>query len=613
VRFFRLAEHRIVDQTGKGIVCYISNFSYLGDPSFVVMRQRFLTEFDTLWFDCMNGDSRETGKLTPEGRPDPSVFSTEYNREGIQLGTTIGLMVRKANRSKQPVIRFRQFWGVNKRNDLLDSLEAQNFDTQYEPANPEKSNRFSFRPSNVASHYLEWPKLVHLCAEAPSNGLMEKRRGALIDINRASLEQRMQIFYDRQVNWDILKELKTGLTEDAAEYNAKKVRQRVQAIEQYQPSRIRRYALRPFETRWCYYSDVSPLWNRSRPTLWAQCWEGNSFLLSRMKAAKDPEGSPFYFVRGLSDDHLLAPDASCFPLRLMTARKERGTSDIQQVVLLGESETKEPISIANLSIKARAYLAALGIDNPDIDAEIAGLIWMHALAIGYSPAYLTENSDGIRQDWPRIPLPDSKDLLLSSAELGRKVAMLLDTESAVPDVTSGNIRRELRPIAIIWRIDDGKLNPDVGDLNVTAGWGHAGKDGVTMPGKGKIIERGYTSNERAALKEGAEALGITVEEAIEQLGDTTCDIYLNNIAYWKNVPIKVWDYTIGGYQVIKKWLSYREHELLGRSLTVEEAREVMNMVRRIAAILLLEPALDENYRAIKSSTYAWLSSENEET
>ena len=87
--------------TGKGVVCFISNFSYLGDPSFVVMRQRFLGEFDKLWFDCLNGDSRETGKLTPDGKPDPSVFSTEYNREGIRVGTAIALMVRKAKRDAQ--------------------------------------------------------------------------------------------------------------------------------------------------------------------------------------------------------------------------------------------------------------------------------------------------------------------------------------------------------------------------------------------------------------------------------------------------------------------------------------------------------------------------------
>jgi hypothetical protein len=60
-----------------------------------------------------------------------------------------------------------------------------------------------------------------------------------------------------------------------------------------------------------------------------------------------------------------------------------------------------------------------------------------------------------------------------------------------------------------------------------------------------------------------------------------------------------------GYQVIKKRLSYRERELLGRSLTADEAREVMNIARRIATILLLEPALDANYSAVKQSTYTW--------
>ena len=78
------------------------------------------------------------------------------------------------------------------------------------------------------------------------------------------------------------------------------------------------------------------------------------------------------------------------------------------------------------------------------------------------------------------------------------------------------------------------------------------------------------------------------------------------MAYWKNVPARVWDYTIGGYQVIKKWLSYREHKLLGRPLTTDEAREVMNIARRIASILLLELALDANYQAIKTGTYSWL-------
>ena len=154
IRFFRLAERRIAEMTGRGVVCYISNFSYLGDPSFVVMRRRFLGGFDAFWFDCLNGDSRETGKLTPDGKPDPSIFSTEYNREGIRVGTAIGLMVRKAKRDAQPVVRFRQFWGVTKRAELVASLYAgqtskvpqQDFDAEYKLANPETANRLFLSP-----------------------------------------------------------------------------------------------------------------------------------------------------------------------------------------------------------------------------------------------------------------------------------------------------------------------------------------------------------------------------------------------------------------------------------------------------------------------------------
>jgi hypothetical protein len=115
-----------------------------------------------------------------------------------------------------------------------------------------------------------------------------------------------------------------------------------------------------------------------------------------------------------------------------------------------------------------------------------------------------------------------------------------------------------------------------------------------MPGKGKIIDHDFTQKERASLG-----------EAIKLLGDCTCDVYLNEFAYWSNIPLRVWEYTIGGYQVMKKWLSYREERLLGRPLTKDEVRYAQEMARRIAAILLLEPALDSNYREVKEHTFTW--------
>jgi hypothetical protein len=202
VRFFRIAERRITDgKPGTGIVAFISNFSYIEDASFVVMRKRLTSEFDRIWIDCMNGDSRETGKLTPDGKPDPSVFSTEYNHEGIRVGTAIGVMARTESHPEQASVGFREFWGTSKRQDLIDSLSAKDFDRRYKPANPEKSNRYSFRPSKSSKQYSSWPKLIELCAMPPLNGLMEKRGGALIDIDRAKLEERMHAYFDPKLDW----------------------------------------------------------------------------------------------------------------------------------------------------------------------------------------------------------------------------------------------------------------------------------------------------------------------------------------------------------------------------------------------------------------------------
>jgi hypothetical protein len=599
VRFFRLAERRIAQN--EGVICYISNYSYLSDASFVVARQRFLAEFDKLWFDSMNGDSRETGKLTPEGKPDPSVFSTEYNREGIRLGTAISLLVRKATRDAKPTVRFREFWGVSKRVDLLASLNSSNLNADYQLVDPDKANRFSFRTSNTSTQYKEWPKLVELCSDDPISGLQEMRKGALMSMDRDALVERIKKYLDPQIDWDTLKELETGLTENGGDFDAAVTRKKLQTQEPFNAQNMRRYALYPFDVRWCYHSNVRPLWNRSRPVLAAQNWEGNSFIITRMLAERPNEQIVITSTAALPDYHLLRPNAVAIPIRISADLKKKSAN---QNHFFEEAEASDQNPKANLSRSARTYLGVLGIHDPDVSEVTAALVWMHGLAVGYTPSYLAENADGIRSDWPRIPLPATREMLLHSAELGRRIAALLDTEQAVDGVTAGVISYPLRSIAVVSNADGGALDPKE-DLKVTSGWGHAGKGGVTMPGKGKVIEREFTPDERLSVERGVARLGLSTEEAFLHLGERTSDVYLNDVAYWRNIPQRVWDYTIGGYQVIKKWLSYREFELLGRALTPREAREVTNMARRIASLLLLEPALNTNYQAIKSDTYSW--------
>ena len=115
----------------------------------------------------------------------------------------------------------------------------------------------------------------------------------------------------------------------------------------------------------------------------------------------------------------------------------------------------------------------------------------------------------------------------------------------------------------------GRRNMEGKDFALTAGWGHFGQGDAVMPGQGRAVERA--------------AMG----ETLPALGRKTFDIYLNGEAFWHNVPAAVWTYRLGGYQVLKKWLSYREHGILGRTLLPNEVQYFSDTARRIAAILLL--------------------------
>ena len=89
VRFFRMAERRIAEKTGRGVICFISNYSWLDGLSFAGMRERYLEAFDVVRIDNLNGDKYKTGKTTPEDSPDPSIFSTAGDPVGIQVGTAV--------------------------------------------------------------------------------------------------------------------------------------------------------------------------------------------------------------------------------------------------------------------------------------------------------------------------------------------------------------------------------------------------------------------------------------------------------------------------------------------------------------------------------------------
>ena len=196
IRFFRLADRRIAEQTKRGVVCFISNMSWVADSSFVVLRKHLLESFQKIWIENLHGN-RKISEYAPDGRTSETVFAIAGFSPGIQQGVATTLWVKTGD-SPAGEVFFRDDLNAAKaaerRAALLRTLDDPQFRARYERADPSPENKYSFRPSAVSDAYRAWPRIVDLCAEPPSNGLMEKRGGALIDISRSALEGRMRSY-----------------------------------------------------------------------------------------------------------------------------------------------------------------------------------------------------------------------------------------------------------------------------------------------------------------------------------------------------------------------------------------------------------------------------------
>lgn len=583
VRFFRIAERRIADVTGRGIVCFITNSSYLSYRSFTVMRERLVKAFDSISIDAMNGDSRQTGKLTPDGRPDPSAFSTALNPAGIRVGTAIALLVRDDNSSpKSATVAHRSFWGASKRMDLEATLDLGQsaFDATFAAAHPSEENRFKLAHDATLAVYRAWPSLAELSISEQWSGVLEKRKGSLMAHDRASLEQRITRYCSPGLALKSLGADCVGLTTDAARFDAKKARAELILGGGIAAGRFVKMMPSPLDQRWCFHTDVSSVWNESRPQLAAQQRQGNTFIVTRTRARQSDEGIPVFATRDLPGDHSLDPNAHPFPVIL------------HRDAIAGGLDLHGDERAPNLSARAVTYLRAIGrADWATANHQNGDALWMSALAIAYAPAWLEEHEDGILEDWPRMPLPNSAEALEASLALGRRVADLLDPNKPVPGVTSGPIQTSLRTIAVPSKVGGGSVT--AAEMGMTARWGSRNKTGAVMPGKGLTSARDYAGDESACAEHATE------------LGTRTQDVFLNDNVYWRNIPDEVWDFRIGGFQILKKWLSYRVEPIIERPLTLDEVNYFQGIARRLAALRRLGPELDENYSRCAQDSYAW--------
>ena len=522
VRFFRIAERRITERTPKGVVCFISNYSWLDGRSFAGMRERYLREFDHVRIDNLNGGVRK-GSRAPDGAADPSIFTVDDQSVGIQVGTAIATLVRKTAHESTEVVQFRDLWGSGKRDQLLETAHAD-LNSIYDTLTPSVSLGLPFVPTETGGNWLDWPALPDLFPRQ-FGGVNTNRDGFVVAMDRGSLKTRIGDYFNPSLTDEEIERRYPVAMGRRARFDPQQVRRALLARGGPTASGFIRYAYRPFDVRWLYWEADTKLLNEKRPDYRPHVFAGNLWLSAAPQIRKGEDEPQACFTQQMACLHLIERGANMFPLYLRD----------DQFGELVDGVKRTP----NLSDLALRYIKSHKATPADL--------FHHALATLHDPAYREENAGGLRMGWPRIPLPNDRQTLIASAQRGRTLARLLDTEADATDLLDDSI-------AAPTKLDGSQMEND--DFKITAGWGHHGQNKTVMPGQGKLTQHPHT-----------------------------VDIYLNPNTYWKNIPTKVWQYRLGGYQVLKKWLSYRDHKVLNRPLKLDEVQHFTQTARRIAAIL----------------------------
>ena len=318
VRFFRMAERRIA-KTGQGVVCFISNYSWLDGLAFAGMREHYLEAFDAIRIDCLNGDKYKTGKVAPDGSPDPSIFSTEGDPTGIQVGTAITTLVRKANHMPANTVGFRHLWGQAKPAELMATSEAEP-DVLYDRIEPILPLGLPFVQTTVSKGWFDWPALPDLFLTFFS-GANTNRDPFLVDIDLDRLKSRLTDYFNPTLSHDEIARRYPLIMKPLNYFDAVATRETLLRRGGPTQNGFIRYTYRPFDIRWLYWEADTKLLNDKRADYLSHVFDDNLWLSAAKHLRKGAEEPQDCTARDyIASLHLIERGANMFPAYLRRRR-----------------------------------------------------------------------------------------------------------------------------------------------------------------------------------------------------------------------------------------------------------------------------------------------------
>lgn len=548
VKFIRFGQWRI-EQTGAGVLAFITNHGYLDNPTFRGMRQQLMETFTDIYVLDLHGNARKR-EQTPDGGPDENVFD-------IQQGVAVSLFVKEPGRDGPARVHHAELWG--EREDKYGWLAAHDIDktdwSELAPATP----LYLFTPQDTDLR-TEYDRGWQIAEAMPANvlGFQSHRDKFAIAFDDATMQARIADLRDPTLTDDDLRD-SYGLRDNSG-WQLSVARKGLRNDKKWKQW-LTRCLYRPFDWRSCYFNTVAM--DRPRPQLQQHMLRPN-LSLNTVRQTKMPlwehvvvanAPTPAVFVE-------IKDGSSVFPLYTYPepdepAVTEDGQNEQLSMGIRKEIGQKEPSPNFSKSFwqdvcgrlngqwvpDGRPEHEPARLDDPfEITPED---VFHYIYAVLHAPTYRSRYAEFLRIDFPRVPLTSDRALFRTLAAKGAALVAYHLLEA--PALANSTVQYPVPGEDVIEKghpryLAPGDPDPTTG-VPLTAGRVYISRD---MPRRG---QRGQ---------------------------------------YFAGIPPEVWDFHVGGYQVCDKWLKDRR----GRTLTYNDIEHYGRIVTALQETIRLMAEID---------------------
>jgi len=418
VKFIRFAQWKI-NQAGEGVLGFITNHSYLDNPTFRGMRQSLMNSFNEIYILDLHGNSLKKEKC-PDGSKDENVFD-------IQQGVAIALFIKKRDEKKEAKVYHSEIWGLREnKNDWLLKNDVKT--ATWEKLSP-KSEFYLFIPRDerLLESYEKSPKITEVFP-LNSVGIVTSRDSFVIDSDKEALKRRVKMFCDEKMPDEVVRQAFN--LKDKSNWKLEIAREKVRKDEDWENS-ITKILYRPFDIQWIFYHDE--VIERSRKEVMRHMMQENLGLITNRQVnggfrhilcssmiVNDCTVSSETRERSYLFPLYYYPDTDNPPNHV------RGTNRTMMMIFeTAEAyRPKKPnINQALIDFLTKTYAKMAKPEK----------IFYYIYAILYSNIYRTKYAEFLKIDFPRVPFTKDYELFSKMAEYGQNLVDLHLLKSAEID------------------------------------------------------------------------------------------------------------------------------------------------------------------------------------